>query len=412
MRSPDGISRAFWAVWIAHALSLFGSMLIQFALVWWIARTTDSATALSVATLLVLLPGVLLGPVIGALVDRWDRRGIMLGADGGMAAITLFLILLARADMLHLGPIYAALFLRSILETFHWSALQASIALLVPERYLARIAGLNQALSGALNMVAPPAGALLLGLLPLPGVLLVDVVTAALAMLALGFVRIPYPGGFGPARPVGWQEIREGLEYVRRWSGALILMGMGALINFLVNPAFALLPLLVIRHFGGGALELGALESAWGAGIISGGLLLGAWGGFRRRIHTTLVGLIGMGAAILSLGLLPAGAFPFALGVMFVGGLMNVLTNGPILAILQAVVPPALQGRVLTVVSSVVGLISPLGMAIAGPVADALGVRVWFVAGGLACALAGGIGLGIPSVVQMEEQAPAGVAEP
>ena len=83
MRSPDGISRAFWAVWAAHALSLFGSMLVQFALVWWIARTTDSATALSIATLLVLLPGVLLGPVIGALVDRWDRRGIMLGADGG-----------------------------------------------------------------------------------------------------------------------------------------------------------------------------------------------------------------------------------------------------------------------------------------------------------------------------------------
>jgi DHA3 family macrolide efflux protein-like MFS transporter len=412
MRSPDGISRAFWAVWAAHALSLFGSMLVQFALVWWIARTTDSATALSIATLLVLLPGVLLGPVIGALVDRWDRRGIMLGADGGMAAVTLLLILLARADMLHLGPIYAALFFRSILETFHWSALQASIALLVPERHLARIAGLNQALSGALNMVAPPAGALLLGLLPLPGVLLVDVVTAALAMLALGFVRIPRPGGFGPARPVGWQEIREDLEYVRRWSGALILMGMGALINFLVNPAFALLPLLVIRHFRGGALELGALESAWGAGIISGGLLLSAWGGFRRRIHTTLVGLIGMGAAILSLGLLPAGAFPFALGVMFMGGLMNVLTNGPILAILQAVVPPALQGRVLTVVSSVVGLISPLGMVLAGPVADTLGVRVWFVAGGLACALAGGIGLGIPAVVRIEEQAPVRAAEP
>jgi DHA3 family macrolide efflux protein-like MFS transporter len=119
-----------------------------------------------------------------------------------------------------------------------------------------------------------------------------------------------------------------------------------------------------------------------------------------------------MGAAILSLGLLPAGAFPFALGVMFMGGLMNVLTNGPILAILQAVVPPALQGRVLTVVSSVVGLISPLGMVLAGPVADTLGVRVWFVAGGLACALAGGIGLGIPAVVRIEEQVPVRAAEP
>jgi DHA3 family macrolide efflux protein-like MFS transporter len=412
MQSSDSVSRGFWAVWVAHALSMFGSMLVQFALVWWIARTTDSATALSIATLLVLLPGVLLGPVIGALVDRWDRRGIMLGADGGMAAVTLFLVLLARADVLHLVPIYVALFLRSILETFHWSALQASIPLLVPERHLARIAGLNQALSGALNMIAPPTGALLLGLLPLQGVLLIDVLTAALAMLTLGFVRIPRPRGSGPARPLGWEEIREGLEFVWRWSGALILMGMGALLNFLVNPAFALLPLLVTRHFRGGALELGALESAWGAGTISGGLLLGVWGGFRRRIHTTLAGLIGMGVAILSLGLLPPGAFPVALGAMFLGGLMNVLTNGPILAILQAMVPPALQGRVLMAINSIIGLISPLGLVLAGPVADALGVRVWFVAGGLACALAGGICLGIPAVVRIEEQAPARAAEP
>lgn len=404
--SPSRISHAFWALWTGHALSLFGSMLVQFALVWWIARTTDSATALSIATLLALLPGILLGPAIGALVDRWDRRVIMLAADGGMAGITLGLAILALMGTFDLGPVYGAMFLRSLLETFHWSALQASIPMLVPERHLARIAGFHQALQGTLNMIAPPAGAILLGLLSLPGVLMVDVLTAALAVSMLLFIAIPRPSRDPSSRSAWWQEMLEGLDYVRRWSGALALMGMGALINFAVNPAFALLPLIVTRHFHGGALELGWLESAWGIGVISGGFILGAWGGFRRRIHTTLAGLIGMGAALLTLGLLPPSAFPAAIGAMFLGGVMNVLTNGPIFAILQAVVPPGMQGRVLLVMGSVVGAMAPLGMAIAGPVADALGVQVWFLAGGLACALTGAMGMGIPSIVQLEERAP------
>ncbi|WP_376791777.1 MFS transporter [Thermoflexus sp.] len=412
IQAPPRISGAFWTLWVGHAFSLFGSMLVQFALVWWIARTTDSATALSMATLLALLPGVLLGPAIGALVDRWDRRTIMVVSDGGMASLTFGLAILAATRPLGLGPVYAVMFLRSLMETFHWSALQASIALMVPERHLARIAGLNQALSGALNMIAPPAGAILLGVLPLPGVLMIDVLTALLAILTLLVIAIPRPSQGIAARPPWWQEMLEGLNYVRRWSGALALMGMGALINFAVNPAFALLPLVVTRHFRGGALELGWLESAWGVGIISGGLALGAWGGFRRRIYTTLVGLVGMGGALLTLGLLPPNAFPAALGLMFFGGVMNVITNGPIFAILQAVVPPNLQGRVLLVMGSVVGLIAPLGMAIAGPVADALGVQIWFLAGGLACALIGILALRIPFIVRLEEQAPAWNPEP
>jgi len=176
-------------------------------------------------------------------VDRWDRRAIMLAADGGMAGSTLGLAILAMMGVFDLGPVYGAMFLRSLLEIFHWSALQASIPLLVPERHLARIAGFHQALQGTLNMIAPPAGAILLGLLPLPGVLMVDVLIAALAVSLLLFIAIPQPSRDPSSRSAWWQEMLEGLDYVRRWSGALALMGMGALINFAVNPAFALLPL-------------------------------------------------------------------------------------------------------------------------------------------------------------------------
>ncbi|MDW8064495.1 MAG: MFS transporter [Anaerolineae bacterium] len=409
--SPSSrVAGAFWVLWAGHGISLFGSMLVQFVLVWWIAQTTNSATALSIATLLALLPGVLLGPVIGTLVDRWDRRTIMLACDGGMAILTLSLAVLAGIGALNLGPVYAVMFLRSLLETFHWSALQASIPLMIAERHLARVAGLNQALSGALNMIAPPTGAILLGLLPLPGVLMVDVLTALLAMLTLLWIAVPRPSQTA-VRPAWWKEMLDGLDYIRCWHGALVLIIVGALINFAVTPAFALLPLIVTRHFQGGALDLAWLESAWGIGIISGGLALGAWGGFRRRIYTTLVGLIGMGGALLTIGLLPPSAFSIAVVAMFVGGLMNVMTNGPIFAIFQAVVPPELQGRVLLVSGSMVGIAMPLGMALAGPVADAMGAQFWFLAGGSMGVLVGLFMLTLPSVVQLEEQAPSRVLE-
>lgn len=403
--SPHWAAR-FFTIWTGQAFSLFGSMLVQFALVWWLTKTTGSATVLGLATMVALLPQVFLGPFAGALVDRWSRRMVMIVADSTIALTMVVLAALAAMGAMRVGHVFAVMFIRAVGGVFHWAAMQASTSLMVPERHLSRVAGLNQTLNGALQIVAPPIGAMLWGILPLYGILAIDVVTALLAVLPLLFIPIPQPMGH---RRIGapsslLQEVGEGLRYIWQWPGVRALLLMATVINFTINPGFALMPILVTRHFGKGALELGWMESAWGIGIVTGGLILSGWGGFRRRILTTLMGLVGTGAGVLVLGIVPPAGFPVALAAMFLAGVMNPITNGPVFAIIQARVHPELQGRVFTAIGSIAGAMMPLGTLVAGPVADRLGVQVWFLAGGAICALMGAVSFFIPAVVSMEDQ--------
>ncbi len=399
----------FFTIWIGQAFSLFGSSLVQFALVWWLTQTTGSATVLAMATLAAVLPQVVIGPFAGALVDRWNRRLVMIAADTLIALTTLALIVLYATGRMQVWHVYAAMFLRSALGAFHWTAMQASTSLLVPNQQLARVAGLNQTLNGAMSIIAPPAGALLLGVLPLHGLMTIDLGTAFLAVLPLLFFAIPQPvhtlevaAGEVAARPSMWGDLRAGLRYVAAWPGLLAIILMAMVLNFIINPAFSLMPILVTKHFGGGALQLGWLESAWGIGVVAGGLVLSAWGGFRRRVATSLTGIVGMGIGTLIIGLSPARAFTLALGGMFFGGFMNPLANGPLFAVLQSSVAPEMQGRVMSLVGSGAAAMMPLSLLIAGPVADALGVRVWYVVGGLACAAIGLMAFVVPAIMNVE----------
>jgi DHA3 family macrolide efflux protein-like MFS transporter len=159
----------------------------------------------------------------------------------------------------------------------------------------------------------------------------------------------------------------------------------------------------VTEHFGGGALQLGWLESSWGIGMVLGGLLLSVWGGFRHRVYTSLSGLVVSGIAIVGVGLAPAAAFWLALGALFVAGFMNPLVNGPLFAILQATVAPEMQGRVFTLVGSLCSAMMPLSLAVAGPVAEAVGIRTWYVVGGAIFALIGVVSFSVPVIVHLED---------
>jgi len=209
----------FFTLWSGQAVSLFGSQLVQFALVWWLTQKTGSATVLATATLVAILPNVLLGPVAGVLVDRWNRRLIMMGADALVALTTVGLALLFALGVVQVWHVYLAMLIRAAAGTFQFPAMQASTSLMVPNEQLSRISGLNQTLQGLLNIAAPPVGALLLGLLPLQGILAIDVGTALFGILPLFFIAVPQPqpapGPSGGAQPSFWGELRAGLEYVR-----------------------------------------------------------------------------------------------------------------------------------------------------------------------------------------------------
>lgn len=400
----------FGILWTGQAISLFGSSLVQFALVWWLTQTTRSATVLAMATLVAVLPNVLLGPVAGVLVDRWNRRVIMIVADALVALATLVLALLFLVGAAQVWHVYVILFFRAVAGIFHSTAMQTSTSLMVPDRHLARVAGFNQALNGGMNIVAPPVGALLLGLLPLQGVLAIDIVTALLGISPLFFIKVPQPPRKAEAAEAGtpwpslWSEMGAGLAYVWAWPGMMILLGMASLINFTLNPASALLPILVTKHFGGGVMDLASLESVFGLGIVIGGVALGVWGGFRRRIFTSLAALVGIGVGFVLLGLAPANAFWLAVASSFLAAFMLPMANGPLMAVMQAVVAPEMQGRVFTLIGSVATAMSPLGLLIAGPIADALGIQAWYLVGGVTCLLMGVLAFFIPAITRLEDR--------
>jgi DHA3 family macrolide efflux protein-like MFS transporter len=406
---PEKWGPRFFAFWSGQVVSLVGSSLVQFSLIWWLTRTTGSATVLATATLIATLPEIFLLPFSGALVDRWNRKTVIIVADSLIAFATLALMFLFATERESIWAVYAILFIRTAGATFHYPAESASIALMVPKEHLARVAGLNQTMSGILGIVAPPLGALLIGLLPMQGVLAIDVGTAIIAVSILTFIAIPRPpcqlaqADGTTSKTSYWQDLRAGWKYMTAWPGLMgvILLAMG--INFVMTPASSLSPLVVTQEYHGGVMQLGLVNSFLGVGVILGGLALSAWGGFKKRIHTCMLGIAGIGAGILIYGLMPSNIFPVAVGGIFLLGFMQAMANGPMDAILQATVDPDMQGRVLSLLIAGARAMAPFSLLVAGPVSDWLGVRTWYLIGGSMCILMAVAALFIPAIMNIEE---------
>ena len=407
----------FFTVWTGQAFSIFGSQLVHFALIWWLTITTGSGTVLATATIVGILPQIILGPLAGAIVARGNRRVIMMLADALVATATAVLAFLFFMDTVQTWQVYLVLFVRAVAGSFHWPAMAASTSLMVPQEHLSRIQGANQTLNGGLSIITAPLAALLLERIPLQYILGIDIGTALLAILPLFFIQIPQPPesrieqGAGIVKPSLWADMLTGFRYVGKWPGLLLILIMATLINFVLSPAFSLMPLLVKEEFGGGAMQLAWVESAGGIGIILGGLLLSIWGGFKRRILTSLLGLVGIGIGTLLIGFSPSTSLYLVVIAMFFVGFMMPITNGPIFAVLQAVVAPDMQGRVFTLVGSLSAAMSPLGLAIAGPLSDIVGVRAWFVAAGIVSGCMGLVSFLIPAIVHVEDRAAVPVLE-
>jgi DHA3 family macrolide efflux protein-like MFS transporter len=403
---PGDWARRFFTIWSGQALSLFGSALVQFALIWWLTQESGSATVLAIAVLVGMLPQIVIGPFAGALVDRWNRRVIMIAADSLIALFSLLLAYLFAAGRVQIWHVYVVMAIRALGGAFHFPAMAASTPLMVPNEHLTRINGLNQALQGVNSLAAPPVGALMLSILTTQGVLLLDVGTALLAILPLFFIPIPQPprlaGAEHEAKPSLLRDVRAALTYIRSIPGFMAIIFMALFLNFLLVPTESLTPLLITKHFNKGAIELGLMQSASGVGIIAGGILLSIWGGFKKKIVTSISGIIGLGVGVFLIGLAPANAFLLAILGSAVLGLMLPIANGPIGALMQSIVRPDMQGRVMALLNSGATAIAPLGLLVAGPFSDWLGIRVWFWAGGILCVLIAASAFFRPVIMNVE----------
>jgi len=394
-------------LWISQAFSQIGSQISQFALIWWITQTVGSATALATASIMGLLPQVIIGPFAGVLVDRWNRKRVMIASDLISMACVLVMAYLFATGLPEMWHLYALMFVRSVCGAFQYPAMQATTPLIVPEAQLARVAGLNQMLQGGTNIVSPVISALLMTVLPLQSMLMIDVATALPAVAVLLIFVIPQPKpNASQTGPVNlWHDMREGLRYMLGFRAFLIICAIAMVINFLMAPTWSLTPLLVTQHFRGQVTDMAAAESSFGMAIVIGGLLLGVWGGFKRRIVTSALGVAGLGLGAVLVGVAPSHAFWLALTGMFTMGFMNVFANGTLMAIMQKVIPNHLQGRVMSLLGSAAALMTPLSLILAGPISDRLGIQVWYIVGGAVCALMSLVIFLSPSVMRIEERA-------
>ncbi|MAT43593.1 MAG: MFS transporter [Anaerolineaceae bacterium] len=399
----------FFPIWGGQVFSILGSSLVQFAIVWWMTEQTGSATVLATGSFISFLPQVFLGPFAGTLVDRFNRRKILIIADATVAIFTFGLALLFWFGIIQIWHIFVLLFLRALGGTFHWAALQSSTSMMVPEDQLSRVAGMNQTLQGVVNLGAPPLGALLMSIVSIQWVLSIDIITAVIAITPLVFILIPQPVKSEEKTTKKMvnnmlKETKMGFDYVIKWKGLLYILFLAAIINFLTAPLNTYMPLLVTEYFKGGIWQVGWLETSWGIGVVIGGLTLSLWGGFKKKIITSFTGLIGLSLGIFIISLAPPVFFWIALVGMAITGIANPIINGPFMAIMQSKVQKDMQGRVFSLVSSFCGAMMPLSMIVSAPIVEQFGPRSWYFASAVISLLVTIVSLFSKEIMQIEEK--------
>lgn len=380
----------YWSIFGGQALSMIGSAITQFVLIWWITDTTRDLGALATAGLAALLPQALLGPLGGTFADRYSRRLLMIVADLMAAACVVVLIVLFLIGEVALWHVYLVMFVRSAVGAFQMPASSASTAMLVPRGFLPRAAGLNQTLMGIVTVAAAPLGALAITVMPVGMALWIDVGTAVLGITPLLIFAVPQQRGKGENLGL-WAEFREGIAVVRQSPRLLRIYALLTAVVLVIMPTFTLLPLLVKQHFGGGPEQVAILESAGGAGMIAGGVIVATIVP-KRLVRWIVWGFTLSCASLAATALMPPGLFWLATMMWAISGITFIMGDAPFTALIQTTVPNRLQGRVLALLGTLMGLAAPVGLLAAAPLGEIIGVRWLFVllgsAGTLVCLLA------------------------
>lgn len=374
----------FWTIFGGQALSLCGSSLTQFVLMWWIADTTGSVAALSLAGLAALLPHALCSPLGGVLADRHSRRVLMLAADTVSAVCMSVLIALFVTGHIMLWHVYVMMAIRGAMQAIQEPAAIASLGMLVPRSFLPRVGGLEQTLQSMTQVVAAPLGAVAMSVMPVGWALSIDVATALLGVAPLLFFRVPQ-NRIPAERRVGvLGEFTDGLRAVTRSRGLTHLFLLLALGLLAVMPSLTLIPLLVKEHFLGGAGKVALMEGLSGIGMIVGGMIVTVLAP-RRQVPWVLWGMALSCLALALTGLTPARLFGVAVLWWGISGMMYSLSAGPCMTLLQLAVPNHLLGRVQSLFNMTLSLAAPIGLGIVTLLGDHADVRTVFaVAGGLA----------------------------
>ena len=398
--------RKFVLLWVGQAVSILTSMISQYALIWYLTYSTGSAAVLSVATIAAMLPQGLLSPFTGAFADRFDRRVIMMAADGAIGLVSLGLVAAAADGSLTTAAILLALALRSVGSAFHTPCIQAVTPLLAPPEALTRCAGWSQGIQTVSMLLSPALAALLYEQAPLAWVIALDTLGAVFAILGVLLARLPVlrVGDAGQKLRV-WADTVEGFRVLRskRWLWELCLIC--ALFSVVFMPVSALYPLMSIDYFQAGTQGAALVETLFSAGMLAGSVLLGLWGGTRNKIITMTAAVLGLGLTLVLAGLLPPSGFRAFAGLSLLMGLSAPFFNSVFMALIQTKVEPEYLGRVLGLTGAIMTLASPLGLAASALFSGRTGLSVWFLLAGIGTLACGALAFALPSIRHCDDPA-------
>ncbi len=364
----------------SQTISLFGSALVQYAIMWHISLATESGVMMTLYIICGFIPTFILSPFAGVWADRFNRKLLIILADALIALATLILAILFLMGHDEIWLLFVMAAVRALGTGIQTPAVGAILPQIVPTEKLTQVNGINGTLQAIMTFVAPMASAALMTMASLEIIFFIDVITATIAIMTLLlFFKIPAHKKASEKQTTSYfSDFKQGIIYIKQHDFLKSFFLFFAIFFVLMAPASFLTPLQVIRSFGNEVWRLTAIEIAFSVGMMAGGGFIAAWGGFRNKVHTMTLASLLMGACTLALGLVPV--FWIYLVFMAVFGLAMPLFNTPTLVLVQERVEESYLGRIFGVFGMISTSMMPVGMLIFGPIADVIRIE-WLLIG-------------------------------
>jgi Major Facilitator Superfamily len=392
---PMGM-RAFVAIWIGQVISLLGTAMTNFGLTIWAYEKTGQATSLAMIGFFFVTPMVALSPIAGAIVDRSNRKLMMMLSDLAAGVTTIVVFSLYFTGNLQIWHLYLTAAISGTFQTFQWPAFSAAITMMLPKEQYGRANGMLELADSASGIFAPLLAGALLGFIGLGGIMIIDIVSFSFAIGALLLVHIPQPERTEAGREGQgsiWKESAYGFPYIYKRPSLLGLQLVFLFGNFFSALGWVLLAPMILARTNSNELMLGSVQSAGAIGGVAGGLIMSAWGGPKRRVYGVLGGWLLtslLGETLLGLGQ----GLPVWLVASFLAAFFSPIINASNQAIWQAKVAPDVQGRVFATRRMIAWMVMPVSQLVAGPLADQLFEPAMQEGGRLADTLAWLVGTG------------------
>ncbi|MEJ9218542.1 MFS transporter [Paenibacillus glucanolyticus] len=364
----------------SQTISLFGSALVQYSIMWYITLTTQSGIMMTLYIICGFIPTFLLSPFAGVWADRFNRKWLIMIADAMIAVVTLILAIVFLLGYEALWLLFVIAAVRALGAGIQTPAVGAILPQIVPQDQLTRVNGINGTLQALIMFVAPIASAALLTMATIEIIFFIDVITAAIAILTLLFLlKIPLHQKAASAQTTGYlDDFKKGLDYIGQHAFLKTFFIFFAFFFVLMAPAAFLTPLQVTRTFGDDVWRLTAIEIAFSIGMMVGGGIIASWGGFKNKVYTMTLASIIMGVCTFALGIVPI--FWIYLAFMGVFGVAMPIFNTPTTVLLQERVDDNYLGRIFGVFGMISTSMMPLGMLVFGPLADVFEIE-WLLMG-------------------------------